>query len=117
METLSAITRGDYEEIPFTATGADGNPLNLTGKTIRFSAKRDYSSASTIISKSSENAGEVEVTDAAAGEGKVILTGTEAGVLAMKQDSTLVCDIQVTDSQGRAATTRFKVPVEMDVST
>lgn len=117
MDTLGAITRGDYEEIPFTATDAAGAPLNLTGKTIRFTARRDYSAATAIISKSSAVAGEIEVTNAAAGEGKVVLTGEEEGVLAMRQDKRLVCDIEVTDGQGRPATTRFWLSVEMDVST
>ncbi len=117
METLPAITRGDYEEIEFVAEGPDGNALNLNGKVIRFSAKRELGSPTVIATKNSEIAGHVEVTNAAAGEGKVILTGMEAGVLNIQEDTTLFCDIEVTDATGRSATTRFKLPVEVDVST
>jgi len=117
MDTLDSITRGDYEEIEFVVEGPDGEPLNLDGKVIRFSAKRSLTTPTVIVTKTSEIPGHVEVTNAAAGEGKVILTGDEAGVLNIQEDTKLVADIEVTDSQGRSATTRFMLPVEVDLST
>src|SRR5215203_2492746 len=117
MQTLDPIVRGDYEEIEFVAEGPDGSALNLTGKVIRFTAKRELTTPTVVATKYSETAGNIEVTNAAAGEGKVILTGDEAGILNLQEDTTLACDIEVTDAQGRSATTRFMLPVEVDLST
>lgn len=116
METLPPITRGDYEEIEFVAEGPDGNPLDLDDKVIRFSAKRELTSSTLVVTKHSETEGHIEVTNAAEGEGKVILTGHEAGILNIQEDTMLACDIEVTDAQGRPATTRFMLPLEVDVS-
>lgn len=117
MDTLEAITRGDYEEIVFVAEGSDGNPLNLNGKVIRFTAKRDFTSPTIVLTKNSAIPGQIAVDNAAAGEGRVILTGEEPGVRNINEDTTLACDIEVTDAQGRPATTRFMLPLEVDVST
>lgn len=112
IESLGAIKIGDYEEIPFVDTLPDGSPNPLTGKTIRFTAKRDFSATAALATKSSENAGEIVVTDEAAGAAKVVLDGTEAGLLALKQDANLACDIQVIDGQGRKNTTRYYLRAE-----
>lgn len=117
IESLGSINIGDYEEIPFVDTLPDGSPNPLTGKTIQFTAKRDFSATAALAEKSSEIAGEIVVTDGAAGAAKVVLDGSEEGLLALKQDATLCCDIQVIDAQDRKNTTRYYLRAEKVAST
>jgi len=116
LPTVDPITRGDYERIAFTVEkkGQPGVPQDLSGYTLKFGAKDDVSTVTPLMVKDSTVPDNFEIIDAAAGRAAVIIQPEDTQGFTFEQ--TLICDIQVTDSNGRPATTTFRLPVKLDVS-
>lgn len=113
LETTDPITKGDHEEIEFVLNKPDGSPRNLSGYTVLFGAKFDLSDAVVNMPKSSANVGEIEITNAVSGVGKVLIEKEDTDFITY--EATLIAALVAVDSQGREATTRFKLPVELGV--
>jgi hypothetical protein len=118
---IDPLIRGDDEEIGFKIfePGEDpedplATPQNLSGCTIRFSAKRDLSDASPLITKSSTNPAQISIDNASEGEGTIYIAA--ADLVGQTYETVLICDVEVTDAGGKRYTRRFKAPVELDVS-
>jgi hypothetical protein len=119
--TVEPVLRGDYERIRFDLMQAKelptdpDTPQNISGWTLRFSAKFDLSDATPIVTKSSDVPGDFEILDATAGSGYIILQPSD--LAGMTYETTLICDLQATDIEDKPFSTRFYLPVELDVST
>lgn len=113
---LKPILRGDYERVFFQIRQKD-NPeqaQNITGWHLRFGAKEFLEARNLLIVKDSNNPGEFDITDPENGSGFIIINPEDTA--SMTYELTMICDIQATDLQGRPATTKFKLPVRLDVS-
>ena len=111
------LMRGDNEEIAFTITQPNSStPQNISGWTLRFSAKFDLSDSAALITKTSATPGHFIIDDAAAGEGRIIIDKTDWPA-AISYETTLICDLECTDAAGKRFTRRFKAPIELDVTT
>lgn len=122
LPSIDPLTRGSTEYIEFKVyepgedpTDPDAEPQNLSGCTLRFGAKYDLSDTTYVVTKSSENAGEIVLTDSAAGEGYIKINKTD--LLAVTYETTLICDLEITDASDEEYTLRFRAPLELDVST
>jgi hypothetical protein len=115
--TVDSITRGDYEEIRFELHQPDStDPQNITGWTLRCSAKFDLSDAEAIFTKSSDEVEEIRVDNASLGIGHIVIQPTDLET-AITYETTLICDLEAVDPDGKKFTTRFKMPVDLDVTT
>lgn len=119
---VQPLMRGDDEAIDFKVfePGEDpsdpgATPQNLGGCTLRFSAKFDLSDATPVVSKSSVNAGEIVIDNAATGEGHVVIDKDD--LVGVTYPATLIGDLEVTDADDKTYTMRLRIPVELDVST
>lgn len=114
--TLDPIMRGDYERIGFQIMRKDNPelPQDITGWTLKFGAKTDLSDSTVLIQKDSNVPGHFEITDPSAGVGDIIIQPADTAGITYAQ--TLICDIQATNTEGQPSTTRFYLPVELDVS-
>lgn len=117
---VDPVMRGDYERIRFDLTQAQESPedplepQNISGWTLRFGAKIDLSDSTYVVQKNSDVAGDFEIEDAALGAGYIVLQPDDlAGVT---YETTLICDLQATDVEGKPFSTRFYLPVVLDVS-
>lgn len=119
--TLDPVTRGDREKIFFQLMQAkeDVNdpdePQSISGWTLRFGAKLDISDSTYIVQKSSATPGHFQIDDATQGTGWIILQPSD--LQAVTYETTLICDLEATDVEGNPFTTRFRLPVQLDVST
>jgi hypothetical protein len=118
---LDPITRGDREKLFFQLMQAKENeedpdePQSISGWTLRFGAKLDLSDSTYIVQKNSATPGHFEIEDATQGTGYIVLA--PADLQGVTYETTLICDLEATDIEGNPFTTRFRVPVELDVST
>lgn len=71
------IYQGASFVLPFTLTDTDGDPVSLTGATIRGKVKNDVDDAAAIVSFTGT------VTDGANGEGEITLTGAETAAIVL----------------------------------
>ena len=121
LDTVEPVTRGDYEEIRFELTEPDPvdpdnpGPQNITGWTLRFGAKFDLSDTTYVVTKTSADPTQIRVDDATNGVGHIILQPPD--LQDVTYETTLICDLEASDAAGKPFTTRFRLPVEMDVST
>lgn len=119
--TLDPVTRGDREKIFFQLMQAKeeetdpDEPQSISGWTLRFGAKLDLSDSTYIVQKSSTTPGHFQIDDATQGTGWIIMQ--PADLQAVTYETTLICDLEATDIEGNPFTTRFRLPVELDVST
>lgn len=119
MTDFNDLFRGDSHELD-VAIAKDGVPLNITGCTLRFTAKRDKSDPDleAVISKVSTDSSEIEITDALNGEATIHLVPGDTA--ALTQVTTLYYDVQVTDGTGRVSTVvsgRIKFKLDVTVTT
>lgn len=108
--------RGDTADFDLVVT-QNGSPVNLTGSTLRFTAKRRVTDgdADAIFSKSSASATEIEITDAV--NGLATVHGLPADTAGLAGKTKLFYDVQVTDSLGRVYTLDYgTITVLVDVS-
>ncbi len=116
LPTTKPITRGDYERIRFQVGQKEAPELaqDLTGWHIRFGAKEFLEADVLLIEKDSDVAGDIDIPDPTTGEGFVVINPEDTE--GITYEFMLVCDIQATDPIDRPATTKFLVPIELDVS-
>lgn len=118
--TVDPVIRGDREKIKFELMKAKENPTDpdepqsISGWTLRFTAKEYLEADTYLVRKLSGTPGDFEITDALNGVGYVILKPTD--LTALNYETTLICDLEATDVEGNPFTTRFYLPVELDVS-
>lgn len=86
--------RGDDREFTFTLT-EDGGPMDLTGASLRFTAKRAASDADLVAVITKTTASGI-VTDADPTTGIAVATVAMADTTALNRTTTLVWDLQVT---------------------
>lgn len=72
----------------------NGVALNITGKTIRFAAKRQYSDASPLIAKAT--GGGITVTDGPNGKAEIEIAPADTEAMANTK-TVLVCDLLMVD--------------------
>jgi len=72
------LTRGQTKVLLITVKDQEGRPASLSGATIYFTARRDYTS-DVVIEKNSPDNG-IEITDAAKGEAVITLSSTDTEV-------------------------------------
>jgi hypothetical protein len=114
--TLDPVLRGDYERIRFQLMQAEDEeaPQNISGWTMRFGAKLDVSDTAYIVQKTTDTAGHFEIADATQGLGYIVLQPDDLD--GVTYDTTLICDLEATDVSGKPFSTKFYLPVELDVS-
>lgn len=74
----------------------DGTPVNLTGASLRFTAKRNYRDETALIEK--VNGQGIEVLDAANGLARVTIEPADTATLPTDCMSTLVYDVRLVTS-------------------
>lgn len=103
---------GDALEIPFEILDKADHPVDLSDTDIEFLVKdaRTDADADAVLTKSSTNTGEAEITDSSAGQAVVYIdTGDTDGVLTddtgdqLEQDE-FVWSFRVTDANGNRVT-------------
>lgn len=97
LQNFRAVS-GDNITVGVTVTDADGAAVDLTGATIRWSARK-LGEAANAIEKSS-GAGEVELTDPTAGEFEVELEPADTDDL----EGVFQHESEITDVAGRVTT-------------
>lgn len=68
---------GDDFEIDMAVTDAGGDPLDLTGSTVRWGLASAYDPREVLLTKSSANSGEIAITNMTGGLCKVLLTSVD----------------------------------------
>lgn len=116
LPVVDPVMSGDYEEIEFWVEkkGQPGIAQDITGYTFRFGAKSDLTDATPLLTKDSTVAGHFTIINAVGGHAKINIL--PADLADVQFEATLICDVQATDPQGRPSTTRFKLPVLVDVT-
>lgn len=110
------LRRGDTHVFDLTILNAAGTAMNLTGATVRFTAKNNLSDAdgSAVITKISPSSG-IVVTDAAGGLAR--LTLLPADTSSITQERVLYYDVQVTDGSSVVTTVlEGTLAIRLDVS-
>jgi hypothetical protein len=110
--TLTPILRGDYETLPLELRNADGSPRDVTNETVTFTAKLKIDDDEPFIQKT-KGAG-IVFTDETTGIGYIEILGTDTDSLV--KNVSLYCDVEVKDTQDRASTDLYKLPVKRDVN-
>lgn len=108
--------RGDSAAFDLTIT-KNAVAVNLTGSTLRFTAKRDKADpdADAIISKVSSDASQIEITNAAGGLATVHLVPADTEDLT--EQTTLLYDVQVKDATNKVFTlVEGKLKIKLDVT-
>jgi hypothetical protein len=123
MADLDAIDSGDDRTVTITATwpetvvslGVDqGDPYDLDGKTIWFTAKRNKSDsdASAVFQKKTGDGIEIDSTDS-----NIAYVSIDSADTADVESSGLYCDVQVKNEAGKVFTVwKGLLPVESDVT-
>lgn len=109
---LDPIIRGDHEVYDL-ALELDGVPQDLTGKTVRFTAKLSIKDTEPYFQKTIGDG--IAIVDEQGGLATLEIEKTDTASL--ERAVTLVCDVEVQDVSGRPSTTLYKLPVKQDVTT
>jgi hypothetical protein len=109
------IIRGDDRDYDITITDEDGDPLNITGSTLKFAA-RFPNSRNRFLSKSSAQVGEIDMVSEV--NGQAVLHIDPADTLKLPQRSTeLDFDLELTQVGGTVTTlVNGTLSVEPDVA-
>lgn len=108
------MTRGDNRTLKLTITSG-GVAVNLTGASLSFTARMDYPNA-VVITKTSADAAQLAITNAAGGLAEVYLKPADTSSLP-HATVYLVYDVQLTQSDGTVTTVvRGKITVNPDVT-
>ena len=93
---MSDITThaGDTTVVDYTVT-LDGAPVNLTGLTLRWAARRSYSDSEAVIEKSTGSG--IVHTDAAKGQARLTLSPSDTASLAVSGPAALVWALRLYD--------------------
>jgi hypothetical protein len=111
------MKRGDTRQFQSTGVTRGGLPVNLTGATIRFTAKfkRTDAQASAVISKSTATGG-VTIISATAGTYHVTILPSDTSSLAA--DRSLYYDVEMLETDGTVTTIdEGTLSITLDVST
>ncbi|MGE4164204.1 MAG: hypothetical protein AB7G23_20980 [Vicinamibacterales bacterium] len=100
------ITRGDTATLDLIAQ-VGGNPVNLDGLTVKFTARYDPADPDAVIQKSTETGG-VSVIDAVAGAIRVLIDSADTAALP-NRPLYLYFDVEVSDEAGHRLTAAFGV--------
>lgn len=96
------VVRGDDATFDVVIRDAVGKVVNLTGGTLRFTARAKSSDAAAVITKTSAVGGQIDITDAPNGMAALKLVPADtSGLYAPK---TLVYDFEFTDSGNKVST-------------
>ena len=113
------MTRGDSATITVTVVGGDGEPVDLTGKTLRFTAKASPADAQAeaIIAKSTD-AGITHQAQTGATEGLADVTIDPADTVTVAAyPVAFVYDVQLTDGANTYTTETGSLVVRPDITT
>ena len=110
------MMRGDTKVFDVTITDEAGAAVNLTGSTVKFTAKNRVGDAQGVAVIALTTGDGVELTDAANGVARVTIAPDDTSGFTSKK--TLEYDVQVAETGGRVSTpVRGTLTVEMDVTT
>lgn len=102
--TELVMYRGDDRDFPFTIT-KDGDPLDLTGATVVFTAREALDDDTATFELTSATVGEVTIdADQVTNPGDIVVHVPAAATSSFTEGVTLLCDVQVTDSGGKVFT-------------
>jgi hypothetical protein len=78
-----SMVRGESRVLTFGVTDSEGEPLSLVGAVVRFAIKERWSQslAEAVVVKTSDTAGEVDITDAPGGTGTITLAAADTASL------------------------------------
>lgn len=96
MSLQLVMYRGDDRSWDFVLTEEDA-PVDLTSATVAFSCRTDIDDAAPTLSYTSPAGGIVIDPDQVTNKGKVTLTIPSADTEAIARNTTLLCDLQVTN--------------------
>lgn len=97
------ITRGDTRKLDATVTEGKGGPaVNLTGVTLRFTARTSPEEATAVITKVTGTG--IAHTDVAAGKARITIDPADTTGLPNTGDHTLHYDLQITTAAGEVYT-------------
>ena len=122
--TLDPMWRGDYRVIEFVidepdpANPGSRRPRNITSDTFRFGAKKKLQETTPLFTKTSATGGGITKTVPASGKGEIEIFASDTATIAMSRDFSLECDLEGTPSGSppKPYTTRFRLPLRLDVS-
>ena len=107
------IFRGDNRTLEVTVLDTNGNPVDLTGAQIKFTARTKIDRKK-VIEKSSTDPAQITITDAANGKYEIYLIPSDTYSL---KPGKYVFDSQVTLSSGQVYTVVFgTIEVKPDVT-
>lgn len=96
MSPPTQLRRGDTPLWDLAVLDTDGAPLNLTGYTIRMTAKSDLDDADVdAVFRLSTTTGEIVITNAAAG--LATIRPLRSSTSSLTTDSVVYCDVQIAD--------------------
>ena len=95
--------RGDNRNLNFTARDASNAVVDITGTTLRWSAKHAVNSGTADISKSTGGSG-ITITDGPNGAYTVALVPADTASLAVEKQIQLVHEVEITDVLGTVDT-------------
>lgn len=118
MAALS-MTRGDSATITVTVVGGDGTPVDLTGKTLRFTAKQHAADAqAAAVMAKVTGAGITHQAQVGATRGLADVTITPADTVTVAAyPVAFVYDVQLTDGADTYTTETGSLTVRPDVTT
>jgi hypothetical protein len=112
MASLGTIVRGDDEVIELTIKNANGAARDISTDTFVFTVKQSKYDVVPLVQKSLGSG--IVKTNTAAGLIEVSLDEDDLEIL--NRERTLYCEIEVTDSGGKTATTPFTVEFVLDLN-
>lgn len=125
MANLGTVTRGDTEVINLTIKNANNTARDITTDSLKFTIKKSTYDATYILQKTvgtgvpgtAVPAGSVvKQTQSGGTLGLADVTISPADLTTLGRDMTLFCDVEVTDSTGRVATTLHTLNFVLDIS-
>ena len=93
--------KGDHKTFELQVKDQDGNPIDLSGATIRMTVKKHATDETAVISKTSNNASEISITDPANGIAEIYLVPSDTRNL---DAGKYIFDIEITTAAGKVYT-------------
>lgn len=101
-EVSKEMFKGDHKTYELVVTKiSDGSRADITAGVLIYTVKIDGTDTTATIQKSSENAGEIDITDPVEGEAEINLVPADTQDL---EPTTYVFDVEFTDSAGKKST-------------
>ena len=109
------MTRGDTPTWTITIK-RQGSVVDLTGATIKFTARKTVDSPDVFFQKSTTGGGITISSPAANGICVLALDAADTNSLPISKDTTLLVDLEVTESDGYKSTTLGTLLVQVDIT-